>query len=89
MATLNYTKRLANLQNRKFDKELNESLISKSFGEHLITGSFSIESTEIVPELTPARLICKVSGFCWAFNEKPISNVKLKSAILMKGFFIF
>ncbi|MCL6258045.1 hypothetical protein M3O96_03035 [Aquiflexum sp. TKW24L] len=31
MATLNYIKRLANLQNRRFDKELNESLISKSF----------------------------------------------------------
>lgn len=31
MAVLNYTKRLANLQNRRFDKELNESLISKSF----------------------------------------------------------
>lgn len=31
MATLDYTKRLANLQNRKFDRELNESLISKSF----------------------------------------------------------
>lgn len=31
MATLNYTKRLANLQNRKFDRELNESLFSKSF----------------------------------------------------------
>jgi hypothetical protein len=31
MASLNYTKRLANLQNRRFDRELNESLISKSF----------------------------------------------------------
>lgn len=31
MATLDYTKRLANLQNRKFDRELNESLFSKSF----------------------------------------------------------
>jgi hypothetical protein len=31
MATLNYTNRLSNLQNRKFDRELNESLISKSF----------------------------------------------------------
>lgn len=31
MATLDYTKRLANLQNRKFDSLLNESLISKSF----------------------------------------------------------
>lgn len=31
MAKLNYTNRLANLQNRKFDRELNESLISKSF----------------------------------------------------------
>lgn len=31
MATLDYTKRLTNLQNRKFDRELNESLISKSF----------------------------------------------------------
>ena len=31
MAKLNYTTRLNNLQNRKFDKELNESLLSKSF----------------------------------------------------------
>lgn len=31
MATLDYIKRLANLENRKFDRELNESLISKSF----------------------------------------------------------
>lgn len=31
MAIKNYTQRLANLQNRKFDSELNESLISKSF----------------------------------------------------------
>lgn len=31
MATLDYSKRLINLQNRKFDRELNESLISKSF----------------------------------------------------------
>jgi hypothetical protein len=31
MATLNYTKRLDNLQKRKFDLELNESLLSKSF----------------------------------------------------------
>ena len=31
MAIQNYTQRLANLQSRKFDRELNESLISKSF----------------------------------------------------------
>ena len=31
MATLDYTSRLQNIQNRKFDKELNESVISKSF----------------------------------------------------------
>jgi len=31
MATLNYTKRLSNLRDRKFDRELNESLISKTF----------------------------------------------------------
>lgn len=31
MATLDYSKRLINLQNRKFDRELNESLFSKSF----------------------------------------------------------
>lgn len=31
MATLNYTNRLANIQNRKFDRELNESVLSKSF----------------------------------------------------------
>lgn len=31
MAALDYTKRLTNLQNRKFDRELKESLISKSF----------------------------------------------------------
>lgn len=31
MATLDYAKRLQNIQNRKFDKELNESVISKSF----------------------------------------------------------
>jgi hypothetical protein len=32
MPVLNYTQRLTNLQNRKFDKEFNESIISKSFG---------------------------------------------------------
>jgi hypothetical protein len=31
MATLNYTQRLTNLQNRRFDRDLNESLLSKSF----------------------------------------------------------
>jgi len=31
MATLNYTKRLENLQRRRFDEEINESIISKSF----------------------------------------------------------
>jgi len=31
MATLNYTQRLANLQKRRFDNNLNESIISKSF----------------------------------------------------------
>lgn len=31
MATLDYTRRLANLQNRRFDRILNESLLSKSF----------------------------------------------------------
>jgi hypothetical protein len=31
MAILNYTQRLNNIQNRRFDKELNESLLSKSF----------------------------------------------------------
>lgn len=31
MANLNYSRRLQNLQQRKFDNELNESLISKSF----------------------------------------------------------
>lgn len=31
MATLDYAKRIASLQNRKFDRDLNESLISKSF----------------------------------------------------------
>jgi hypothetical protein len=36
MATLDYTKRLTNLQNRKFDRELNESLISKSFSSKLL-----------------------------------------------------
>lgn len=36
MATLNYTRRLANLQNRRFDRELNESLLSKSFGTRVL-----------------------------------------------------
>lgn len=31
MATLDYARRLQNIQNRKFDNELNESVISKSF----------------------------------------------------------
>lgn len=31
MAVLNYSQRLSNLQNRKFDRELNESLTSRSF----------------------------------------------------------
>jgi len=36
MAIQNYTQRLRNLQNRKFDAELNESLLSKSFSSHEI-----------------------------------------------------
>ncbi|MEQ1584938.1 MAG: hypothetical protein ABL895_03605 [Cyclobacteriaceae bacterium] len=31
MATINYSKRLQNIQDRKFDKELNESVVSKTF----------------------------------------------------------
>jgi hypothetical protein len=36
MATLNYAKRLQNIQDRKFDNELNESVISKSFSSNEI-----------------------------------------------------
>ncbi|RYE41541.1 MAG: hypothetical protein EOP48_23895, partial [Sphingobacteriales bacterium] len=31
MATLNYQQRLSNLQQRRFDRELNESVLTKSF----------------------------------------------------------
>lgn len=46
MATLNYTKRLDNLQKRKFDPELNESLLSKSFSSREIPDNikYMIES---------------------------------------------
>ena len=33
MATIDYTKRLKNIQERKFDTELNESVLSKSFSD--------------------------------------------------------
>lgn len=36
MATLNYRQRLQNIQNRKFDKELNESVVSKTFSSREI-----------------------------------------------------
>ncbi|MFV5694399.1 hypothetical protein ACM55G_03030 [Flavobacterium sp. LB3P122] len=36
MAALNYAKRLQNIQNRKFDNELNKSVISKSFSSNEI-----------------------------------------------------
>lgn len=36
MATINYGQRLQNIQNRKFDKELNESVVSKTFSSREI-----------------------------------------------------
>ncbi|SFO79663.1 hypothetical protein SAMN04488519_1176 [Algoriphagus ornithinivorans] len=36
MATINYTKRLENIQSRKFDRELNESVLSKTFSSREI-----------------------------------------------------
>ncbi|MFN4087044.1 MAG: hypothetical protein ACK4LB_13980 [Spirosomataceae bacterium] len=36
MATINYEQRLQNIQNRKFDKELNESVVSKTFSSREI-----------------------------------------------------
>lgn len=59
MATLNYTKRLANLQNRKFDKELNESLISKSFSSHEIPDNvkYLVESMRPIDQKYNARTL--------------------------------
>lgn len=36
MATINYGQRLQNIQNRKFDRELNESVVSKTFSSNEI-----------------------------------------------------
>ena len=59
MAALNYSKRLANLQNRRFDKELNESLISKSFSARDIPDNvkYMLESMMPIDEKYNTRTI--------------------------------
>lgn len=79
MATLDYTKRLINLQNRKFDKELNESHISKSFSsrdipdnvKYLVESMRPIDSKYNAKTLEAASRVQKhmQDGFKLHFNR--------------------
>ena len=57
MANLNYSRRLQNLQDRKFDRELNESLISKSFSSKDIPDNvkYLVESMRPIDQKYDAR----------------------------------
>jgi hypothetical protein len=59
MASLNYTRRLSNLQARKYDSELNESQISKSFSTREIPENikYLIESTRKIDSKYNAKTI--------------------------------
>lgn len=59
MAKLNYTNRLTNLQNRRFDKELNESLISKSFSSRELPDNikYMLESMKAIDKKYNDRTI--------------------------------
>lgn len=59
MASLNYTRRLTNLQARKFDNELNEYQVSKSFGTKEIPENlkYLIESTRKIDSKYNAKTI--------------------------------
>jgi hypothetical protein len=59
MATLNYTQRLADLQSRKFDKELNESQISKYFSTREIPDNlkYLLESTRKIDSKYNAKTV--------------------------------
>lgn len=59
MATLDYTKRLINLSNRKFDRELNESLISKSFSAGQLPNNvkYLVESMRPIDQKYNAKTI--------------------------------
>lgn len=79
MATLNYTQRLQNLQNRKFDRELNESLISKAFSstempsnvKYLVESMRPIEQRSTEKTLDAANRVQKhlEDGFNLNFNR--------------------
>lgn len=73
MSIKNYTQRLANLQNRKFDSELNESLISKSFSSKDIPDNvkYMVESMRPIDN---------------KYNEKTIEAAQRVQAHLEKGF---
>jgi len=59
MASLNYTKRLANLQERKFDRELNKSLLTESFSSRDIPENvkYLIESMRPIDQKYNSRTI--------------------------------
>jgi len=59
MATLDYTKRLINLSNRKFDRDLNESLISKSFSAGQLPNNvkYLVESMRPIDQKYNAKTI--------------------------------
>lgn len=73
MAIKNYTQRLANLQSRKFDSELNESLISKSFSSTDIPDNvkYMVESMRPIDN---------------RYNEKTIEAAQRVQSHLEKGF---
>jgi hypothetical protein len=73
MASLNYSARLQNLQNRKFDPELKKSLLSESFGKNLIP-----ENMEYLIE--SMRPIDK------AYNDKTIDAANRVQGHLEKGY---
>ena len=59
MANLNYTKRLSNLQNRKFDRALNESVMSKSLSASLMPDNvkYMLESMRPIEQKYNAKTI--------------------------------
>lgn len=59
MATLNYTQRLNNLQARRFDRDLNESLLSKSFSRSDIPQDikYLVEAMMPIPKKSTDRTL--------------------------------
>lgn len=64
MPTLDYTRRLTNLQNRRFDKELNESALTKSFSSSSLPQDikYLIESMQPIGDKYNAKTIAAANN---------------------------